>query len=373
MGIPSCVWHDKIININCCYKIGSCENANQFFMLMQYKLSFVFWVHNFCDIIGIQTKNEGRKIMKHLLILTSLLSLSACGVGFFDFGYYDKEKEPASVSVEDTANPANTAVTQMTTDLNNVTLNSSGGAGEYTFTLNGGVIDGLSGNGGLWHATRDGNSDYFVDDSTGARYQVKMFGNGNLTYSDFGTINGDNGVSMVFAGGNTDKHAGIYTDSEIAAIQNKEYVSDVMFTGTAVGLLKYDGTKVGTARTDAATLNVSGDSFALHMPFYSNGYDGSKNFYDVDVTGEYAYAKGGGDFNNNTATWKVYLNKDSNYAAFEKAFDSQFGLSGVGGRIDSYGADGATASEAVGWIGIGGYDSNKEDRAVFEAAFGVSK
>lgn len=284
--------------------------------------------------------------------MTSLFALSACGGGFFDWYYYEKPEETA-LDETPTANPANTAVTQITTDLSNVNLNIAGG-GTVTFTVDDdGVITGLSG---------DINADRYDDqrfEGSGDKYTVYTLSSGDLKYSDFGHIDGDFGGSGLFAGGDSEKIRSVYTKSEIVAISNGDSGNKISFVGTAVGVLKNDGKFCTNARTEAASLEVTGSTFQLDMPFYSNG-DGK--FYDVTVNGSYAYTKG--EFVNGPDAHTVIL---SGPQMVEFMDDRPFSETGY---INAYGN--TTATEAVGTVHLVG-ETNYGSEAVFDAAFGVTK
>lgn len=300
--------------------------------------------------------------MKHLLVLTSLFALSACGGGFFDWYYYEKPEETA-LDETPTANPANTAVTQITTDLNNVDFRASDGM-LFHFTLYDGVIDGAS-NGKEWHATRVGDSNVFVDDNTGDRWDIDTYGDGDLRYSDFGIKHKeyDSDSYTVFAGGDTEKLRNVYTPSEIEAIKNKEAYPDIVFTGTAVGFSRdSNGSEELEAETKEATLRVSADTFNLNMPFNSNGNGG---FYDVNINGKYDYANG---VFINDASVELSGELTSGGKYFDISSGHTYGVKDL--HVNSYGD--TTANEAAGWVRIDGHNADYNDVS-FDAAFGVSK
>ncbi len=159
-------------------------------------------------------------------------------------------------------------------NLDSVYFATSYNGNSFSFNLDSnGVIKGVS---GAVIASRDGDSNTFG----GGMYTITSYGKElNLKYSDFGKIDGV-GQPIVFAGGyDKIKLAPVFSESELKTINAGGIVSDVNFSGKAVGVVN----KSQTVSTEHAVLTVRKENaFDLSMPFATNG---SGDFHDVRVSG----------------------------------------------------------------------------------------
>ena len=243
--------------------------------------------------------------MKKIVILTSLLTLSACGGGLFWFDDYygkDKEKEVTATDPQTTTNiinPANENIIKITslvdgsTDLRDVVLfQNDDDYTQYTFVLDDtGRIDKMVRYDGyqdevMENYIRQGNTDEFIGDQKNYHYTLKTYGNGNLKYSDFGIFGKITGGTLDVQ--NTDVLFGGYNSKSIdlkTAVMDTQLFngSDPVFTGSAVAVIaRQDGSGGIIASTDDAEMRFSESGYTLNMPFHSKST--GSDYYDVVVS-----------------------------------------------------------------------------------------
>ncbi len=321
--------------------------------------------------------------MKPIVILTFLLTLSACGGGFFWFDM--PETKPATAETTNVINPANENITKMTsfvdgsTDLTDVEFEKNANSKTtYTFTLDGdGRIDTIVRNSDgdpMENYIRQGNENEFIGDEKGYHYTFKTYGNGNLQYSDFGYVSDITGGSVDLQ--NTDLVAGGYNSKMIdvtpTALENQLFNgTNPVFKGNAIAKItkyEYHTPHGAIISTDDAEMRFSSSGYELSMPFHTKS-SGGPDYYDVVVV------------NNNIAHPElVQVNFQGGYdGEYKFADDTGGGFSKASVNNTLFYGDNGNVSEIVGSVrvnDVGDYDSYSYTHGcykVFESAYGVKK
>lgn len=309
--------------------------------------------------------------MKPIVILTFLLTLSACGGGFFWFDM--PETKPATAETTNVINPANENITKMTsfvdgsTDLTDVEFEKNANSKTtYTFTLDGdGRIDTIVRNSDgdpMENYIRQGNENEFIGDEKGYHYTFKTYGNGNLQYSDFGYVSDitDGSVDLQ----NTDLVAGGYNSKMIyvtpTALENQLFNgTNPVFKGGAVAKISKNwSSDYILVSTNDAEMRFGSSGYELSMPFHTKSSGGS-DYYDVVVVN-----------NNIVHPELVQVNFQGGYdGEYKFADDTGGGFSKASVNNTLFYGDNGNVSEIVGGVRV--YDDDYNQR--FEAVYGVKK